>query len=129
LIVALADGSLTGRRLERAERRMAAIPHAAEQIARQHRVTRALHGGPATPPTLAAAPTALRAPRHRVFRAPLAAATAVAAVLAALLLVGGQGGSTITQAAGLAKLDAERPAPAAAGPVLRESLAGVTFPE
>ena len=32
-------------------------------------------------------------------------------------------------AADLAKRDAERPAPATAGPVLREEFAGVTFPE
>ena len=37
--------------------------------------------------------------------------------------------STLTQAADLAKRDAERPPPAAAGPVLREEFAGVTFPE
>ena len=129
LIVALADGALTGRRRERAERRLAAIPRAAEQVERQRRVSRALSAGPATPPTLAAAPSALRAPRLRVFRTPLVAATAVAAVLAALIVVGGGGGTTLTQAAGLAKLSAEQPAPATAGPVLRASLDGVTFPE
>ena len=116
LIVALADGTLTGRRRERAERRLAAIPRAAEQVERQRRVSRALSAGPATPPTLAAAPSALRAPRLRVFRMPLVAATAVAAVLAALIVVGGGGGTTLTQAAGLAKLSAEQPAPATAGP-------------
>ena len=129
LIVALADGTLTGRRRERAERRLAAIPRAAEQVERQRRVSRALSAGPATPPTLAAAPSALRAPRLRVFRTPLVAATAVAAVLAALIVVGGGGGTTLTQAAGLAKLSAGQPAPATAGPVLRASLDGVKFPE
>ena len=129
LVVALADGTLTGRRREQAERRLARIPDAAEQVERQRRVTEALRGGPATPPKLAAAPLPLPAPRRRVARAPLAIATAVAAVIAALVVVGIQGSSTLTQAAGLAKLDAERPAPAAAGPVLREEHEGVTFPE
>ena len=66
LVVGLADGTLTGRRRERAERRLARIPGVAEQIERQRRVARALQGGPSTPSTLAAAPLPLPAPRRRM---------------------------------------------------------------
>jgi hypothetical protein len=129
LVVGLADRTLTGRRRERAERRLARIPGIDEQIERQRRVTQALHGGPSTPPTLAAAPLPLPAPRRRIARAPLAIAATMAAVIALFLVPLAGEPSTVTQAADLAKRPAERPAPAAAGPVLREQFAGVTFPE
>ncbi|HYH91032.1 MAG TPA: hypothetical protein VEX67_17505 [Solirubrobacteraceae bacterium] len=128
LLVQLADGTLSGRRREQAEKRLARIPDGAERLERQRRVAQALRSGPATPPTLTAA--SVPAPRRSRFRAvPLAVAATVAAVVAVFVAQLAGEPSTLTQAADLAKRDAERPAPATAGPALREEFAGVTFPE
>jgi hypothetical protein len=128
LLVELADGTLTGRRRRRAEERLARMPDGAKLLERQRRVAQVLRSGPATPPTLAAA--TMPAPRRSRFRAaPLAVAATLAAVVAVFVAQLAGGPSTLTQAAELAKRPAERPAPAAAGPVLREEFAGVSFPE
>jgi len=129
LLVQLADGTLSGPRLERAEARAREIPGAERLIERQRRVTRALGGGAApAPASLAARATARR--RAVAWRAPrLAGAGALAAVLALVVAVALHGGpSTVERAADLAQRPATRPAPAAAGAVLAADVDGVPFP-
>ena len=127
LLVGLADGTLRGRRLARAEARLREIPDGARLLERQGRVRRALRDGPGpvtavTPHTATPPPAALGAgrgagrrargdlrrdgARHRAGQQPVAA-----------------------QAAALAREPATAPAPASTGAVLRADVDGVRFPD
>jgi hypothetical protein len=119
-LVGLADGTLTGAARARAEARVGALPDADRLIGRQRRVSRALGGGAAPAPRVAARPSLV--PR-------LAVATACAAVLVLIaVLAPGGGPSTVGKAAERAQLPATQPPPAAAGPVLAAAVDGVRFP-
>jgi hypothetical protein len=135
LLVQLADGTLSGRRLARAEARARDIPGAERLIERQRRVTRALSAGaaPAPRPLAATGPLATAAPARRraiAWRSPrLAGAGALAAVIALVAAVALHGGpSTVQRAADRAQLPATGPAPARSGPVLAADVDGVPFP-
>src|SRR3954454_6376353 len=52
LLVALADGRLSGRRRAAAEQRLARLPDRDELLERQRSIAARLRGGPAAPPTL-----------------------------------------------------------------------------
>jgi hypothetical protein len=120
LLVQLADRTLTGPALARAEARLRAIPDGDRLVARQRRVARALGGGMQRAPA--------REPARAMPR--LAFAGALAAVLVLLwAVVPGGGRSATDQAADLAKLPATQPAPAESGSVLRAEVDGVRFPE
>lgn len=127
LLVGLADGTLRGRRLARAEARLREIPDGARLLERQGRVRRALRDGPG--PATAVAPHT--APRRRLRWAPAAAlAGAVAAIIAAMALVTGPDEQPVAaQAAALAREPATAPAPASTGAVLRADVDGVRFPD
>jgi hypothetical protein len=122
LLVALADGSLSGRRLARAQARAREIPDADRLIARQRRVARVLR--PAAPPQA-------HAPLLMVSWRPwLAGATMLAAILALLVGLMPHGDpSTVGRAAERATLPATGPAPAKEGAVLRAGVDGVRFPD
>lgn len=117
-LVQLADGTLSGPRLQRAQSRVRTIPDANRLIERQRRVSRAL-GGPASAPA-----TAARRPFPRL----VVAAAAVAAVALAIAFLPG-GDPTPERVAVISQLQATDPAPAANGPVLREQAEGVAFPD
>jgi hypothetical protein len=116
LLVALADGLLSGRRLTEAEALVRAHPDGERLLERQRRVRRALGG----------ARVASRQPaRRRWTVVPLAA---VAAALAALFAFFPAGASITSDAAALAHAPAEAPAPGADGPRLQVAVDGVAFP-
>src|SRR5262245_14634888 len=116
LIVALADGTLRGRRRARAEARLREIPDGARLLERQRRVRGALH-------------------RERVAPAPrpaarLALAAAVAALLLALIVaLPSHDETVVAQAAGLAHAPATEPGPKSDGRVLKAGVEGVPFPD
>jgi hypothetical protein len=118
LLVGLADGALRGRRRERAEARVRALPDGARALARQRRVRNALGG----------APVAVAEPWFAGWapRVALSAAVALALAFAFALLPGGR--SITTEAAALAAAPATEPAPVAAGTVLQARVDGVAFP-
>jgi hypothetical protein len=124
-LVQLADRTLTGAKLRRAQARVRRIPDADRLVERQRRVARAL-GAPAKAPALQpAAPTTAWRPF-----VPLVAATAVTAVIALLLgLVPGGGGPVAESAAAISQLPATERAPAPSGPLLRAEADGVPFPD
>lgn len=132
LLVALADDALRGRRRARAEARVSELPDGARLLERQRRVRRALRlVGPVPEARSNATPVFAPAPRPRIARRPLrvAVAGAVGALLLALGLANLPGGGSLTtEAAELATAPATAPAPPSAGPVLRESVEGVPFP-
>jgi hypothetical protein len=115
-LVQLADGTLTGARLRRAQARVRAIPDADRLIERQRRVARALGERPAPQPA------AVRRPRLIA-----AAAVAAAVALAIALLPGGD--PSPERVAAISQLQATDPAPASSGPVLREAAEGIPFPD
>jgi hypothetical protein len=124
-LVQLADGTLTGAKLRRAQARVRRIPDADRLVERQRRVARAL-GAPAKAPALQpAAPTTAWRPF-----VPLVAATAVTAVIALLLgLVPGGGHPVAESAAAISQLPATERAPAPSGPLLRAAADGVPVPD
>jgi hypothetical protein len=119
-LVQLADGTLSGVRLRRAQARVDRIPDADRLIERQRRVARALGAEPRTP-ALQPAPTARR-PRL------LAAAAFAAAVVIAIALLPG-GDPSPERIAAISQLDATDPAPAGSGPELHAKSGGVPFPD
>jgi hypothetical protein len=124
LLVQLADGTLTGAALRRAEARLSVIPDAERLVERQRRVARALGAGAELP-----APHPADSPRARPALR-LVPAAALAAVLAVLLVLTSQDPRPTTErAAGIAQLAATEPAPAASGPALRADVDGVPFPD
>jgi hypothetical protein len=124
-LVQLADGTLTGPRLRRAQARVRNIPDADRLIERQRRVARALgvQAELSAPHPTAATPT-----RRPIL--PLAAAATVAAAIALLLVVAPGGGDlTAERAASISQLRATEREPAASGPLLRAEADGVPFPD
>jgi hypothetical protein len=117
LLVGLADGALTGRRLAQAEALVRERPESARAVERQRRVRRALGGVRVAPST---------APRRWTLR--IVPVVAVAATLAAVLAILPGGGAITSDAAALALAPAESPAPAADGPRLKLAVDGVAFP-
>jgi hypothetical protein len=115
LLVALADGTLSGRRLSEAEALVRAHPDGERVLERQRRVRRALGG----------VRVVSQPARRRWTIAPLVAVAAVAVALFAFLP---GGGSITSDAAALARAPAEAPAPAADGQRLRVAVDGVAFP-
>lgn len=124
LLVALADGTLSGRRRARAEARLRELPDGLRLLERQQRVRRALRDGPGpVVPRFAVASAPRWAPR-------LALAGAAVALLVALAVALPSGDEPIVaQAADLAGQPATRPTPASAGRVLRADVEGVPFPD
>jgi hypothetical protein len=121
-LVQLADGTLTGAPLQRAQARMRRIPDGARLVERQRRVARALGAGEALH---APAPVATR---RGVL--PLVAAAAVTAAIALLIaLAPGGGDPTAERVAGISQLPATDGAPAASGAVLDAEADGVPFPD
>ncbi len=115
LLVALADGTLQGRRRAAAEALLDELPDGPRLLERQRRVRRALGGVAATPP-----PARPRwAPRMLL-------AGALAAVLLTLMLVQPGERSLVAQAASLAHAPSAGPASA---PALSAGVAGVAFPD
>ncbi len=129
LLVGLADGTLRGRRLARAEARVRELPGGADLLERQRRVRRALRDGPVPQPLRVA--TAPGRTRLRPLWVPRAApVAALAALLLGLVLVlGPSERPVVAQAADLAGPPATAPAPATAGSVLRADVDGVAFPD
>jgi hypothetical protein len=125
VVVQLADGTLTGAALRRAEAQLRAIPDGDRLIQRQRRVAGALGAGAELPSLHPAAPAPRRLPVLR-----LVAAGAVAAALALVLALAQDGaGPTAERAAAISRLPAIDRAPAASGPVLRAEVDGVRFPD
>src|SRR5918999_5305778 len=121
-LVQLADGTLTGAARRRAEARLRAIPDGDRLIERQRGVARALGAGVERPARHVAgqAVPALR----------LVPAGALAAVLAALVLLGSLGSDpTAERAAAISQLPATGRAPEGSGPTLRAEVDGVGFPD
>jgi hypothetical protein len=126
LLVGLADGSLTGRRRERAEERAREIPGAARLIERQRRVAHALRGEPLP----VAAPQAVPVNVTVGWRPWLAGAAILATVLALLISMMPHGDpSTVGRAAERAMLPATGPPPASDGVLLGAEVDGVKFPD
>ena len=126
LLVGLADGSLTGRRRERAEARAREIPDAARLIERQRRVAHALRGEPLP----ASAPQAVPVDATIGWRPWLAGAAILASILALLVSMMPHGDpSTVGRAADRAMLPATGPPPASEGVVLGAEVEGVRFPD
>jgi anti-sigma factor RsiW len=147
-LTALADGTLRGRRRARLEAEVASSPQLAEQLEKQRRAVTALRS------VEARAPAGLRArveaerresgagarrgraasPGAWLRRPALAgglAAAATFALLLAFLLPGGAGGPSVVEAAELASLPAEAPAPRSdpAEPALLDArAAGLAYP-
>ena len=131
LFAGLADGTLSGRRLARAQKHLRSVPDGAAQLERQRRVARALRGGPVAPPSLNAVPAVRpRMPRFRG-HAPLLAILAAAAASAGLVVavLPRDGPPAPADAAELAQLEPERPPPATSGALLRADVQGVVFPD
>jgi hypothetical protein len=144
LIVALADGTLDGRRLARAQALVARLPDGPRQLERQRRAARALSAGP---PVLdgsgivagdEAAPGEERRPmlaRRRTGRgrlvAPGLAAATLAALVALVVTVALPGGTapSVAAVARLGMLAPVAPAPASAGTTLHAEQAGLPFPD
>jgi hypothetical protein len=122
LLVALADGTLSGRRRARAEARLQEIPDGARLLERQRRVRRALSHGPVAP-RFAEAPAPRWVPRLAL------AGAAVAVLLAVLVALPTHDEPIVAQAADLAHASATQPAPASAGRVLKADVDGVPFPD
>jgi anti-sigma factor RsiW len=147
-LVALADGTLSGRERAEVEARVAASPEATELLRAQRRAlaaTRAFDpplpdgfevadvpgrraGGDVAPRVR---PAATARPRPARLRAGLAVACGAAVLVLAIVLAPGERGGTIASMAAISALPAkELPAPAPAGDgKLRRSFAGVTFPD
>ena len=125
LLVQLADGTLRGPALARAQARAREIPDAEHLIARQRRVAHALGAGESR---VAAQP--VRPARVPALGPRLLPAGAIAAVLVLLaVLVPSGERSTIERAADLAQEPATQGPPASAGPALRAEVDGVSFPD
>jgi anti-sigma factor RsiW len=140
-LAALADGSLSGRRRETIEARLAESPELAAALERQRAsvaALSALRGELAAPARLRtrieaerSRPSAPVRRRRLAFAGGLAGAAAAAALAAVLILPSGAGGPTVTEAAQLAEL----PATEASVPVdpanpkrLATRVEGVPFP-
>ena len=122
VLVQLADGTLTGAALRRAEARLRSIPDGDRLIERQRRTARALGAGAELPALHPSSPALARRPALRL-------AAAVAAALALVLVLAPEGtGPTAERAAGISQLPATARAPSASGPVLRAEVDGVRFP-
>lgn len=117
LLVALADGTLSGRRRARAEAIADSLPDGARLIARQRRVGRALGATPAP------------APPRRQWTWRIAPIVALGATLAVFLAILPSGNSLTSDAAALSTAPATAPAPATDGTRLRASVDGVVFPD
>jgi hypothetical protein len=117
LLVALADGTLSGRRLAEAEALADSLPDGGRLIARQRRVGRALGATPAA------------VPARRRWSLRMAPVVAVGAALAVCLAILPGGDSLTTDAAALSTAPATAPPPATDGTRLRASVDGVAFPD
>jgi hypothetical protein len=132
LLVALADGELSGRRRAKAEALVRELPEGKRILERQRGVRRALAEGP-TP--MADVTVAIVAPASVRRRSPwlvrlAAPAVALAGVIAvALLVFRADQPAVVTQAADLAKRPATLAAPASDGTLLRAQVDGVRFPD
>ena len=128
LLTGLADGALRGRRREQAELLVRELPEGERLVERQRRVARALAAGPISPDTEshAVAPRRRAQPARRLR---LAVAGTMAAAVVALLIAQTGGATTVSLAAGLARLPATDPAPASKGRVLDNDVQGVAFPD
>jgi hypothetical protein len=122
-LIQLADGTLTGAALRRAQARAREIADAERLVERQRRVARALGAGAELPPLHPATRE-----RRPVLPA-VAVATVTAAIALLLLLAPGGGGPTVERAAGISQLPATDRPPAASGPLLRADGDGVPFPD
>jgi anti-sigma factor RsiW len=150
-LTALADGTLRGRRRKLLEAELERSPERAEALAKQRRAVAALRSVEARAPAGLRArveaeraerrgggvrrPTRARTARPWVRRPAFAGGLAAAAALAlllALVLPGGAGGPSVVEAAELAALPAEAPAPRSdpTEPALLEARAeGLGFPD
>jgi hypothetical protein len=117
LLVALADGTLRGRRLAAAKALADSLPNGDRLIARQRRVGRALGGG-----------VAARQPVRPNWTLRIAPILALGAAIAVFLAILPTGSSLTSDAAALATAPATAPAPASDGRRLRASVDGVAFP-
>ena len=124
-LVQLADGTLTGAPLRRAQARVRKIPDGDRLVERQQRVARALGAGAELPALHPAATTPARRPVLPL----VAAATAAAAIALLLVLAPGDGAPTVERAAGISQLEATERAPTASGPLLRAEADGIPFPD
>jgi hypothetical protein len=138
-LAAFADGTLTGRRRERVERRVAESPELTAIVEEQRRAAEAMRSlDIAAPDRLrrrieSERRTAARPARRRrlVLGVGFAGAVAAAALIVALTLPSGVAGPSVVEAAELAQRPAETgaPAPDPAEPKLLETRAeGLAFP-
>jgi anti-sigma factor RsiW len=138
-LAALADGSLTGRRRDALERKIADSPALAAALDRQRLAVAATRGIELSAPDSLRArlerqrarPSRAVRGRRLAFAGGLAATAAVAILTAVLVLPTGTGGPSLGEAAALTSLPATEPAPAIdpnAPPLLEASGDGVPFP-
>ena len=150
-LVALADGTLSGRDRTEVEARVRASPEATELLEAQYRALTAIHAFDpplpegwesafelegerveTLPPRPADAPARRGAttPRRLRLRTGIAVACGFAVLVLAILFAPGERGGTVDAMAALSSLRAGEPAPRAAQDgMLQREFAGVTFPD